>query len=96
MDGHIPSLAPGMSQTIVAGEEYVVKDDNGGEVAFIGRDRPWVVEFLTAFRNYMEVSRTLPEGHPILARATSDLRAKWDSMPNDLRLLLPSVTVLQG
>jgi hypothetical protein len=59
LEGHVPTLAPGMSQVIVAGESYTLLDDKGAELELVGRDDPQVVEFLHAFDSYLTMLAAL-------------------------------------
>lgn len=90
LPGHIPHLSPGMSQVIEAGEKYTIKDDKGGEIELDVRDRPWTVDFLTAFDNFMEASAKLGSDNVHTERFASEMRTKWLTMPDDLKKLLPS------
>lgn len=90
LPGHVPHLSPGMSQVIEAGQKYTIKDDKGGEIELEGRDRPWVIEFLTAFDNFMEASAKLGNDNVHTERFASEMRNKWLQMPDDLRKQLPS------
>lgn len=90
LPGHVPHLSPGMSQVIEAGEKYTLKDDKGGEIQLEGRDRPWVVEFLSTFDNYMEAVAKLGTENQHTHRFAYEMQQKWLTMPDDLKLQLPS------
>lgn len=91
MKGHVPTLAPGMDQVLEAGEHYTIKDDKGAEMGLTVRDRPWTIDFLIAFRRYMQIGNTLGVGGPSWEAAALDLKRKWEEMPSDLASSLPSV-----
>lgn len=90
LPGHNPHLAPGMTQVIEAGEKYTIRDDGGKELQLEGRDRPWTVEFLSTFDNFMQASATMGTSSPHTVRFMHDLQSMWLSMPEDLKKLLPS------
>lgn len=90
LPGHAPGLAPGMSQVIEAGERYTITDDHGKELQLEGRDRPWTIEFLTAFDQYMEASAKLGPESPHTLRFGHEMRNTWLTMPDDLKKLMPS------
>lgn len=95
LPGHVPSVAPGMSQVIVAGEKYALVDDNGQELELEGRDRPWVIEFLTAFDNYMDAAGRLGDENEHVMALAKAVREQWFQMPEDLVRKMPS-SVLRG
>lgn len=90
LPGHNPAVAPGMTQVIESGQTYTLIDDKGDELELVGRDRPWVVEFLSAFDHMFDVSRTLNDSHPYVRQAQQSLKDVWDKMPADLRSEMPS------
>lgn len=90
LPGHVASVAPGMTQVIVAGEKYTLKDDNGAELELEGRDRPWTLEFLEAFDNYMDAAGRLGDEHPHTMAFAKTLRETWFAMPVDLTQRMPS------
>lgn len=90
LPGHNQHLAPGMSQSIYAGKRYTIKDDEDQELELVGVDRPWTVEFLTAFDNYMTATAKLGSDNEHTLRFAQEMRAKWLTIPSDLMKLLPS------
>lgn len=90
LPGHNAKLAPGMSQVLEAGEKYTIKDDKDGEIELDVRDRPWTIEFLSSFDNYMDAARRLGESHIVTMQFAFAMRDKWLTMPEDLRRLMPS------
>jgi hypothetical protein len=92
MPGHVASVAPGMTQVIVAGESYTLKDDHGAELELVGRDRPWVIEFLTAMDNYMDAAGRLGDSHEHVQPFAKKVRELWLSMPEDLARKMPSIS----
>lgn len=90
LPGHNAHLAPGMSQVIEAGQKYTIKADDGGELELEGRDRPWVVEFLTAMDNFITAGAKLGDANEHTLRLGAEMHNKWLTMPDDLRKLLPS------
>lgn len=91
LKGHDHSVAPGMTQVIEAGQTYVLKDDNDKELELVGRDRPWVIEFLTAFDNYMDAAGRLGDTHEHVQPFVKALREAWFAMPEDLAKQMPSI-----
>lgn len=90
LPGHVPHLSPGMSTVIEAGTKYTITDDHGKEIELEGRDRPWTIEFLTAFDNYMEAVAKIGTESPHTQRFAHEMQQKWLTMPEDLKKLLPS------
>ena len=91
LKGHKPGLAPGMSQVVVAGEEYIIKDDKGGELELVGRDDPVVVEFLHAFDSWMRVRNTLSAENDTTKAAWHVVMEKFGMLPARLVQDFPTV-----
>lgn len=90
MEGHSPGVAPGMTQVIVAGESYVLKDDKGAELELKGADDPQVVEFLHSFDAWQTICTTLGHGSDAAVSQFEDVLTKWQSMPERLVSGMPS------
>ena len=90
LPGHVASVAPGMTQVIEAGQKYTLVDDNGAELELEGRDRPWVVEFLQAFDEYMDAAGRLGDDNVHVAPLRNRLAVLWQQMPRDLQEQMPS------
>lgn len=91
MPGHVASLAPGMTQVIVAGETYTLKDDKGEELELKGTDDPWTVEFLAEFDTWQTICKTLGHGSDAATSQYSVLLDKWGNMPDRLFTGMPSI-----
>lgn len=90
MAGHIPSVAPGMTQVIVAGESYVITDDNGKELELKGTDDPKVTEFLHAFDTWHTICTTLGHASDAAVSQYEELMNRWGEMPERIVTGLPS------
>lgn len=90
LPGHNPGLAPGMTQIVVAGDTYVLKDDNGDELELVGRDDPKVVYFLEAFDAWQSICNTLGHGHSSAVAQFTIVLDKWREMPDRVLTAMPS------
>ena len=88
--GHIPSVAPGMTQVIVAGESYVLKDDGGQELELKGADDPLVIEFLHSFDAWQTICTTLGHGSDAAVSQYEDVLTKWRGLPERIVTGMPS------
>lgn len=90
LPGHNPGLAPGMTQVVVAGETYVLKDNNDEELELVGRDDPKVIDFLEAFDAWQSISNTLGHGHASAVAQFTVVLDKWRDMPDRVLTAMPS------
>lgn len=86
------SVAPGMSYTVHAGDELVIKDMNDEEMSVVAKEHPDVLEFINAFDSFMLVKNTMPDtAQGIHQSAWDDVMEKFDKLPKHVQEQLPSI-----
>jgi hypothetical protein len=85
LPGHSPTLAPGMTQTIYAGEHYTIMDTEGRELELEGRLDEATVRFLKAFDAYMLLKVTAGDFADMTKAGWRGVIAAWDNLPKHVR-----------
>jgi hypothetical protein len=86
----VAGVAPGMTQVIVAGESYILKDDNGKELELKGADDPKTIEFLHAFDAWQAITTTLGHSSDAAVSQYEEVLTKWRALPERLVTGMPS------
>lgn len=79
-----------MEMVITAGEAYDITDDSGQGLALIGKESPWVMEFLSAYDAFRQIHRLLGRDNEQTVAAFKAVEEKWDDMPMRLVREMPS------
>lgn len=85
-----PTLKPGMSHTINAGESISISDVNDEEIVIEARDDPRVLDFIAAFSAQRSAHLSGIGGQDAHARHARLVEAAFMALPTRVRLLIPS------
>lgn len=84
-----PTMRPGMSHVVHGGERLVIRDSEGQEIEFVGRENDKVMSFLVAFDNLREAQDAKIEGQ-VTEMLRSEVITAWRNLPAHVVSELPS------
>lgn len=84
-------MAPGMSQTIYAGDELTLRDNDGNEFSIIAKEAEETMAFLKAFDLWFVASQTSAIRGDYLDGFWVKLKRAYNALPASVQSELPSL-----